>query len=122
MEKHIEVMKQSVELSETILEGLQHIQKLLSEGKHEQSVFMFEDVLQGFATIERTIAPAVKELYNESIPAKQAEFSQAADLVVTAYEEKNYAKVQEVLQFTLVPRFKKLKAELEQAFNPYIVS
>lgn len=122
MEKHIEVMKKSLDLSETILEGLQHTKKLLSEGKHEQSVFIFEDILQAFATIGRTIAPVLKELNNESISLKQAEFSQAADLVVTGYEEKNYTKVQEILQFTLIPRFKKLKEELEQTFNPYLVS
>ena len=122
MEKHIEVMKKSLELSETILEGLQHIQKLLSEGKSEQSVFMFEDVLEAYTAISATIEPVINELNNESISAQQAAFSQAADLVVTAYEEKNYAKVQEILQFTLVPRFKKLKEELEQAFKPYVIS
>ncbi|WP_077214806.1 hypothetical protein [Bacillus dakarensis] len=122
MEKHIEVMKQSLELSETILEGLQHIQKLLSEGKSEQTIFLFEDTLLAYETISKAINLAVTELNNESISAKQAEFSQAADLVVTAYEEKNYAKVQEILQFTLVPQFKKLKEELEQAFNPFVVS
>src|SRR5690349_7118852 len=115
MEKYIEVMKKSLELSETILEGLQYIQKLLSEGKTEQSVFMFEDALEAYTAISATIDPVVNELNNESIPAQQAPFSQAADLAVTAYEEKNYAKVQEMLQFTLVPRFKKLKEELEVA-------
>ena len=96
-------MKKSLELSETILEGLQHIQKHLSEGKSEQSVFMFEDVLEAYTAISATIEPVINELNNESISSKQTGFSQAADLVVTAYEEENYAKVQEILQFTLVP-------------------
>ena len=72
MEKYIEVMKQSLELSETILEGLQHIQKLLSEGKSEQTIFLFEDTLVAYETIVRTIEPAVNELNNESISAQQA--------------------------------------------------
>lgn len=122
MEKHIEVMKKSLDLSETILEGLQHIQKLLNAGKSEQSIFMFEDTLQAYATIGKTIGVAVKEIKNDSIPAKQAEFSKAVDLGVTAYENKNYSKVLEILQFTLIPRFKRLKKELEEAFNPYILS
>lgn len=122
MEKHIEVMKKSLQLSGTMLAALQHIQKLLNEGKSEQAIFLFEDVLQGYATVERTISPVVKDLNNESIALKQVDFGQATELVVTAFEEKNYAKVQEVLQFTLIPGFKKLVGELEQAFNPYIVS
>ncbi|GLB60187.1 hypothetical protein [Cytobacillus sp. NCCP-133] len=122
MEKYIEVMKKSQELAETVLEGLQHIQKLIGEGKHEQSILMFEDVLLAYTTIWRTIEPAIRELGNESIPVRQADVSKAAELVVSVFEEKNDAKVQEVLQFTLVPQFKKLKAELEQAFQPFLVS
>ena len=71
MEKPIEVIKQSLELSETILEGLQHIQKLLSEGKSEQSVFMFENVLEAYTAISETIESVINELNNESISAKQ---------------------------------------------------
>lgn len=115
-------MKQSIELSETILEGLQHIQKLLSEGKQEQTVFLFEDVLTAYATISRTVEPVLKELNNETVTTVQADFSKAADLVVSAYEQKYYPKVQEILQFNLVPQFKKLKEELEKAFSPYLVS
>lgn len=122
MEKHIEVMRKSVELSETVQEGLQHIQKLLTEGQGEQTVFLFEDILSAYATITRTIEPALRELKNENIPAIQFECSKAADLVVIAYEAKEYAKVQEALQFNLVPKFKKLNQELESAFRPFLVS
>ncbi|UII55611.1 hypothetical protein LS684_18595 [Cytobacillus spongiae] len=122
MEKHIEVMKMSLELSETIVEGLQHIQKLLNEGKHEQTVFLFEDVLTAYESIGRTTKQVVKDLNQELILARQTEFGKSAELVVTAFEEKNYAKVQEILQFNFVPKFKKLKEELEKAFNPYLVS
>ncbi|MGO4888805.1 hypothetical protein ACJ2A9_13690 [Anaerobacillus sp. MEB173] len=93
MEKHIEVMKKSIELSETIIEGLQHIQKQLREDKHEQTVFLFEDVLVAYSTVSRSVDTVLKELSNEAIPAMQVDLSKAADLVVTTYEEKNYAKV-----------------------------
>lgn len=96
---------------------MQHIQKLLNQRENEQSVFMSDDVLDAYATIRRTIEPVVNELKSESIFAKQVEFSRVADLVVTAYEEKNYAQVQEILQFTLVPRFKRLKVEVRTCFS-----
>lgn len=122
MEKYIEVMKKSQELAETVLEGLQHIQKLIGEGKHEQSILLFEDVLLAYSTIGRSIDSAIRKLGNDNVSVQQADVSKAAELVVSAFEEKNYAKVQEVLQFTLIPQFKKLKAELEQAFQPFLVS
>ncbi|KAF0825138.1 hypothetical protein V7200_17810 [Cytobacillus firmus] len=122
MEKYIEVMKKSQELAETVLEGLQHIQKLIGEGKHEQSILLFEDVLLAYSTIGRSIDSVIRELGNDTVSAQQADVSKAAELVVSAFEEKNYAKVQEVLQFTLIPQFKKLTAEFEKAFQPYLVS
>lgn len=115
-------MKKTLELSETIIDGLKHIQKLLSEGKNEQTVFLFEDVLVAYVTIARTTETALNEMNNENILEFQVEFSKVADLVVNAYEEKNYPKVQEILQFNFLPKFKKLKGELEEAFKPFLFS
>ncbi|EWG11497.1 hypothetical protein [Cytobacillus firmus] len=64
MEKYIEVMKQCLEISETILEGLHHIQKLLSEGKFEQTIYLYEDVLLAYSTIENSVEP-LKEKANQ---------------------------------------------------------
>ncbi|MEH7342630.1 hypothetical protein V7122_01895 [Bacillus sp. JJ1532] len=67
MEKYFEVMKKSLELSETILEVFHHIQKLFGEGKSEQTVFLFEDALVAYSTIVRTIEPIINEINNMGI-------------------------------------------------------
>lgn len=122
MEKQIGIMKQSLELSETILEGLQHIQKLLGEGKFEQTIYLYEDVLLAFSAIEKSVEPLKDELNSETFNSATTNLKYIMELVVDHYEEKNYAKVQEVMQFTLVPQFKKVKQELELAFKPYLQS
>ena len=122
MEKHIDVMKQSGELTETILEGLQHIQKLLGEGKHGQTIYMFKDVLLAYSSIEKSLEPIKGELANEELTSIARNLKHILELVVDYYEAKQYGKVQEVMQFTLIPQVKKWKDELQKAFQSYIVS
>ncbi|WP_078429896.1 hypothetical protein [Alkalihalobacterium alkalinitrilicum] len=122
MEKYIDVMKKSLELSETILEGLEHIQKLLSEGNYEQSILLMEDVLVAYTTIGRSIEPVKHEFDNETIGHLQNGLKKTIELVVNAYESKSCVKVHEIIQFSLLPQFKKFKHELEQNFHSYIVS
>lgn len=55
MEKHIEVIKQSMNLLETVKEGLQHIQKLSHEGKYEATIQLFENVVFAFSTVEKSL-------------------------------------------------------------------
>lgn len=122
MEKHIDVMKQSVELSETILEGLQHIQKLLGEGKFEETMSMFEDIVSAFSTMQQSLTLVTEKLENHQIDSTSNKVQDGLELVVSAYEAKSHGKVQEIIQFTLSPQVKKWKEELEKAFQPYIVS
>ncbi|MCL7746704.1 hypothetical protein [Halalkalibacter alkaliphilus] len=122
MEKQIEVMKQSVELSGTIVEGLEHIQKLIGEGKVQRTIYMFEDVLLAYSTIEKSIEPINSKLESEQLGLATTNLKQTLELVVESYEEKDYGKVQGILQFTLIPQVKKWREELTSAFKPYIVS
>lgn len=122
MERYIDVMKQSVELSETILDGLQHIQKLLGEGKFEEIMSMFEDVVSAFSTMQQSLTPVTEKLENQEIDAKAIKVQAALELVVSAYEAKSHGKVQEIIQFTLTPQLKKWKEALEKTFQPYIIS
>lgn len=122
MEKYIDVMKQAVELSGTMLEGLQHIQKLLGEGKFEETMYLFEDVISAFSTIDLSIVPVIEILDNHVINERSKKINRALEHVVSCYEVKSHIRVQEAMQFTLVPEVKKWKEELDKAFQPYIVS
>lgn len=42
MDKHIDVMKQSLELQDTLMEGLKHIQIQINEGKYEDSILLLK--------------------------------------------------------------------------------
>jgi hypothetical protein len=121
MEKHIDVMKRILELTETMEEGLTHIRNQVNEGYFEASVPLVQDVIAAFASIEKSI------LDINNLP--QAEFDevfqnlrQGFNVLTEAYEQGSGGKSLEVLQFNVLPIFKKWKAALEKSFEPYIVS
>jgi hypothetical protein len=122
MEKYINEMKHSTELLETILVGLEHIQKLLSEGKVEFSILLFEDNFQAFSMIETSVERFPSETLPEELPLLTDNVRNAIQIIVSAYESQNYAKVQEALQFALLPKYIEWKHELEKVFNSYLLS
>lgn len=122
MEKYINVMQQATELTETMVEGLKHIQKLLGTGKFEESVILLENVVASFASVEQSIVPVKAKLDNHAIEAKTERVKEALNLILDACEAMNYGKVQEMMQFTLIPQVQRWQKELAQAFNPYIAS
>ncbi len=121
MEKHIDVMKHSVELSETILEALQHIQKLLSEGKFAETMYLFEDVVLAFSTLQQSVTTINEKLENHEIDATAKKVQETLELVVSAYEENSHSELQEIAH-TLFLQVKKWYEELEKTFKLYIVS
>jgi len=122
MEKYISVMKQSIELLNTVQEGLEHVQALLKEGKFEESIPLFGDIVLGFSTTERTVVRLPEEILYEEVKTFTIKVRKALDLVVGTYETKDYYKMQEILQFTLLPRFKRWKDLLEEMFSSYLAS
>lgn len=122
MEKYLDVMKQSYELVDTIVEGLEHIQQLLKDGSLEQTLYLVEDVIVGYSTVERSILPISEELENDTISSLTNEVKVALRQLANAYEEQKHGEVQEVLQFHVLPLVKKWKRELDEAFAPYTIS
>lgn len=120
MDKYIDLMRYSIELTITGLEGLEYIQEQISEEPNETVIRLFADLLTAFNAIEGSIENL--PLDKNSLVETTDKLRQAFDYIVSALEEGNSAKVQEMLQFTLVPMYKNWKVELEEAFNPFILS
>jgi hypothetical protein len=122
MEKYIEQMRRLVDLAETGLEGLEHIQKKLSEGLDQSTIMLITDVITAFNTIEQSVDKIPSESITlNSVGEITNQLRRAFDYLVTALEEGSEVKVREILQFTLLPVYKNWKKELEGAFNPYLL-
>ncbi|MFB4165226.1 hypothetical protein ACE1TI_15790 [Alteribacillus sp. JSM 102045] len=122
MEKQLPVIQKVLELSETMGEGLQHIQYLLNEGKIESALPLFEDVIYAFSVSEQSLQPVIESQHFDTIQAQHHTFRESLQYIVTILEKGEFEKGKEVLQFTLLPRWKKWSSTLETSFRAYLVS
>lgn len=115
-------MKRTVELSDTCLEGLEHIKGSLNEGRFEDTIQLMNDVLLAFSQMESSIQSILPELPSNHIESMTNILRNTFDHAVTAYEKGQGGKVLEIFQFTLLPTYKKWKDEVDKTFHPYLVS
>ncbi|MBO8138812.1 MAG: hypothetical protein H0Z40_11955 [Desulfotomaculum sp.] len=120
MNQYIEVMKRATELAETCLEGLEHVKKKLNEGHFESTMLLFHDSLDAFFRMQASVQPILGELPPNELESRADSLRDAFELAVSAYEQGDRAKVQEIMQFTLVPTYKKWQAELNRCLRPYL--
>ncbi|MCF8009864.1 MAG: hypothetical protein K9L17_03520 [Clostridiales bacterium] len=122
MNNHIDIMKKITELAETCLEGLEYIKSKLKQGEFDSTMMMFHDSADAFYQMHRSIQPVLEKLPDNNLESMSDSLHDIIELVVSTYEQGNRGKVMEILQFTLVPRYKKWKAELNNTFSPYLTS
>jgi hypothetical protein len=122
MEKYVNVMKRTLELSESCQEALEHIKARLNEGNFEETMRLMDDLVNGFYQIEKSV-----QAFSSSLPSNQMENTtnqvrKAMEHVVSAYEQGERGKVLEIIQFNLLPNYKKWKTELETTLHPFVLS
>jgi len=122
MEKYVDVMKRSIELSETVIEGFQHTQRLIRDTQFEQAVLMFEESLKGYAQLEESVRPVILKLQDDEIESQLEKVQKKAHLIVDAFGKEDFSKVNEILQFTMVPLFKSITKSMDQLFSRYLLS
>lgn len=122
MEKYVDVMRQCVELCETMVEGLQHIQNHVNNGDVEEVIYLVDDVIVAFLTVEKSLLPLRDKVHLTDVEKSASQIKRGLEMTVQAYEGKEFEKMKEIFQFTLGPSLKKWKEHLENTFNPYLLS
>lgn len=83
---------------------------------------MLDDVLAAYARIEKALQPVLSSLEENKIVELTNNIRSSFDIVVSALEQGEGAKAQEVMQFNLLPSYKTWLLELNRILKPYIVS
>lgn len=122
MNKYFDVITRALELAETSLAGLEHCKDSLNQGKVENAAPLLEDVLAAYAKIEEALQPVLPSLEENKISQFTDTLRSSFDLVVSAIEQGEGAKSQEVIQFNLLPSYKAWLSELNRILKPYVVS
>lgn len=117
-----DVIKNTLDLLETMEEGLTYIKQKLKELNTEVTVTVLADTINAFSAIEKSINPMLEELASNEIVEKADKLKRAFDIMVNQYENNSGQKALEIIQLTLEPSFKSWKVELERVLKPYIVS
>ncbi|ABR46959.1 conserved hypothetical protein [Alkaliphilus metalliredigens QYMF] len=120
--EEIIVIKTSLELLETMEEGLVYIKGKLNELKTEETINVLLDLTNAFASIEQSINPILLKLEKNDMPIKTDVLRDALDVMIKEYENTKGQRAVEIMQFTLEPAFKNWKREVEETLRPYIVS
>jgi len=120
--EQVEVMRQIIELTETMEEGLEHIKDTLNQRTPKKAIRMLLDTTTAFTHIETVVEPMLTELPENSIEEKTDRLRSALAIMVSEYEENNGLRGREILQFTLEPAFKDWRAELQEVLMPYTLS
>ncbi len=122
MDEKIEIMKRILELAETTLEGLEHVSRRVQEGYFQDTTELFTDVVASIHEMEKALQPFLPELEENDLEKKNKELLQALRFLLAAYEGDQDVRPVEVLQFTLLPRYRAWQEELRGALGPYTAS
>lgn len=118
IEKQIGVMQQALQLTETMLEGLNYIKQCNTNGMYSYSHGLLDDTIVAFGSIQRafSVITDVEEENNLNMLTEQIEQALATTLVkVTQGTDGELDK--EVL-----PLIMQWKKEMERVFHPYILN
>lgn len=114
------IIKEIFDLSDTVREGLQHIEKRLGEGHFEDTAYLFEDIKEAFVSIAQAIEPLfVKEKLLEKLTEKM---SVALEEMNNSYENGKLDQARMNLQFVLFPAYNSWQSELQKCLNNIIES
>ncbi len=100
VEKNIKL--RIVLLGDSILKSLEHISKLVENGKGDQTLHLMTDVLEGFQSIEVTTI-TIGTTNSEEIKELTSNLRNSFDLLVKAYEQNDEASVDKVLKKNVLP-------------------
>ena len=117
-----EIAKRLLELSETGLEGLEYIHENNLEGKFEQTLTVFTDVVRAFSEVEQVLDHSGFLANCGELGSATQLLEDGLDWMAKSYDKKDNLRPVEVMQLTLMPRYKAWKEELNQCLSEYRVS
>lgn len=118
--ENYEIIRQSLDLSESIGEGLEHISRQLDKGCYEEATPLFQDVIQAFMSIQMAVEPYLNTLPCNSLISLNRDIQNTLELIVTSYEKSSWNVLRETVQQKLLPFYREWKNELIGTLGSYI--
>ncbi|SDO44504.1 hypothetical protein [Alkalicoccus daliensis] len=120
MEKLLPVMQQGLELAVTVEEAVKHVERLLKEKHLEEPLYLVEDIISAFASIQRSFEPVKKECDMEMVHLTAAQVHQALQKTVYSFESGSRGKVEETVENELKPGIEEWRKAMEETLRRYV--
>ncbi|ATY86019.1 hypothetical protein CVV65_14685 [Kyrpidia spormannii] len=122
MEKYRLVAQRLLELSDTCLEALEHIQKGLNEGNVESTAYLFADVVEAVHSMDEALKPFLPRLtYADRLESYMLAIWNTIESMVDFYEHRNDLGLVFHLEDKLLPDYKLWKDQIDKVLQPYTV-
>jgi nicotinamide riboside kinase len=122
MESLITLSRDMVELSNTIKEGLDHLDKRLADGHLEDSYYLFQDIIQAFYSVTRAMESIQSSIEIETVVRATDKLLNAFEKLSISYEDQKLNQARMDLQLILSPAFSAWSNELHRCLQPIMES
>ena len=122
LEIQMDIVRRVLSVSETGLEGLEHIHERAREGDLSATNSLFQDVVYGVYEIQKSLNVLDPDAKSDDLGELTESLMEALNLMVSAYENEEAFGTLGFMQFTLIPRYRKWKDELDRTLRPTIQS
>lgn len=103
-------IKQIANIFKTIVEAAGHFQEKVKEKEITQCIYSFTSVVEGYSAV----ADVLSFLEDEEIEKDRTQIDGSLEIIVKSLENNNLVKVNEVLQFSLLPSLRRITQNIEQ--------
>lgn len=112
-----EVFDYILDLTDTMLEGMEHLKNRMQEGYFEDTCYLYFDIVKAIASIYDALEPLIPQLGDNRIEDFTGELNRVNEKMVEIYEQKQFEIAKDNMEFQLLPAFKKWKIELERCLT-----
>ncbi len=122
MENNVDVYRNMLDLAETTLEGLEHINTLIIEGRFEETVVLYTDVTSSVHEMKKALLAIWPDFDERELGIKSEKVIEAMKMMLAAYEGERDARPMEIMQFSLLPAYRRFYKTLQQELGEQCAS
>lgn len=120
--EQFQIASDIISLSDTIMEGLEHVKKRVLDGYFEETYYLLEDIINAIASIHKATESMLPLLGDNRIEQYTEQLNRLIDEMTNNYQTQRIEKAKTDMQLVLIPAFKEWKNELERCLSDYIAS
>lgn len=121
-EQEIDIMQRCLDLTVTVGQGLQYLQKKFMGGQYEQGILMFSEVIDGCLAVERGMNSIEAKLADQSYLVSQENMIIALENTGEAASDQKWMQCTALLTEQLLPSYQTWQLAIKKVLEPAIVS